>query len=179
MLRDGSKKEFTHFFQCIIFLLIFSFLALFCIRTSAAQSNGPSLKTRSGRVFSQFSLADLTEEQIKAIESLQHTYLSKTFPLRRELISCRFELRHLIRDPNVQPKTLLDLQKRISELQIKLDNLSLSYQIEVRTILTKEQLERLPRDCSLGISPEDEIRIGIGRAPRTEPFRKKIENFEK
>ena len=114
----------------------------------------------------QSLLADLTEEQIKAIESLQHTYLSKTFPLRRELISSRFELRHLIRDPNVQPKTLLDLQKRISELQTRLDNLSLSYQIEVRTILTKEQLEQLPQDCSLGISPEYDVLTGIGSVPR-------------
>jgi Spy/CpxP family protein refolding chaperone len=111
-------------------------------------------------------LPDLTEEQIKAIERLQHTYLSKALPLRRELISSRFELRHLIRDPNVQPKTLLDLQKRISELQTRLDNLSLSYQIEVRTILTKEQLEQLPQDCSLGISPEYDVLTGIGRAPR-------------
>ena len=166
MLRDGSKKEYTHFFQCIILLLIFSFLAPFCIRTSEAQNNGPSLKTRSGRVFSQPLLADLTEEQIKAIENLQHTYLSKTVPLRRELISSRFELRHLIRDPNVQPKTLLDLQKRMSELQTRLDTLSLSYQIEVRTILTKEQLEQLPQDCSLGISPEYDALTGIGSIPR-------------
>jgi Spy/CpxP family protein refolding chaperone len=166
MLRDGSKKEYTHFFQCMILLLIFSFLASFCIRTSEAQSNGPSLKTRNGRGLSQSLLADLTEEQTKAIESLQHTYLSKVFPLRRELISSRFELRHLIRDPNVQPKTLLDLQKRMSELQARLDHLSLSYQIEVRTILTKEQLEQLPQDCSLGISPEYDVLTGIGRAPR-------------
>ncbi len=173
MLRDGSKKENAHFFQCFILLLLFFSLTFFSIRTSEAQrsvpspSDGPLLKKRSGGVFSQSWLANLTEEQISAIESLQHIYLSKALPLRRELISSRFELRHLIRDPNVQPKTLLDLQKRISEHQTRFDNLSLSYQIEVRTILTKEQLEQLPQDCSLGMSPEYEVLIGIGRAPRT------------
>jgi len=172
MLRNGSKKGNTHFSQWIILSLLFSLLTLFCIQTSEAQrtvpspSNGPSFKKRNGGFLLQSLLADLTEEQIKAIESLQHTYLSKTFPLRRELISSRFELRHLIRDPNVQPKTLLDLQKRISELQTRLDNLSLSYQIEVRTILTKEQLEQLPQDCSLGISPEYDVLTGIGSVPR-------------
>ena len=84
-------------------------------------------------------------------------------------MSVRFELRHLIRDPNVPSKVLFDRQKKISELQVKLDNLSLSYQIKARSILTKEQLEQLPQDCSLGMSPEYEIRIGIGRGPRRGP----------
>ena len=66
-------------------------------------------------------------------------------------MSLRFELRHLIRDQNVPSKILLERQRKISELQAKLDNLAVSYQMEVRSILTKEQLERLPEDCLLGI----------------------------
>ena len=108
----------------------------------------------------------LTEEQTKALEGLQRDYMAEAMPLRRELMSLRFELRHLIRDPNVQSKVLFDRQKKISDLQVKLDNLSLSYQIKARSMLTKEQLEQLPQNCSLGTSPEYEMLIGIGRGLR-------------
>ena len=81
-------------------------------------------------------------------------------------MTIRFELRHLIRDPHVQSKALFDRQKKISDLQGKLDTLSLSYQIKARSILKKEQLEQLPQDCSLEISPEYENLIGTGKGPR-------------
>ena len=60
----------------------------------------------------------LTETQTKALEGLQRDYTIEAIPLRRELMSLRFELRHLIRDPNVQPKVLFDRQKKISDLQV-------------------------------------------------------------
>ncbi len=108
----------------------------------------------------------LTEAQTNALEGLKRDYTAETMPLRRERMSIKFELLHLIRDPNVQPKVLFDRQKKISDLQVRLDNLSLSYEIKARSILTKEQLEQLPQNCSLGISSEHEILIGIGRGPR-------------
>jgi hypothetical protein len=100
----------------------------------------------------------LTEVQKNALKNLQRTYASETLPLRIELISLRFELRHLFRDPNVQPKILLDRQKKISELQAKLGDLSLSYQIKARSIFTKEQLAKFPQDCFLGM----EVGYGMG-----------------
>ena len=108
----------------------------------------------------------LTEIQTKALEGLQRDYTVEAVPLRSELMSLRFELRHLIRDPNVQSRVLFDRQKKISDLQVRLDNLSLSYQIKARSILTKEQLEQLPQDCLLVVSPEYGVVIGIGRTPR-------------
>jgi hypothetical protein len=81
-------------------------------------------------------------------------------------MSLRFEIRHLARDPNVQSKILFDRQKKISELQAKLDNLSLSFQIKARSIFTKKQLEQLPSDCLMGMEVGFEMGIGIGRGPR-------------
>ena len=102
----------------------------------------------------------LTETQKKTLENLQQAYASETFPLRMELMSLRFELRHLIRDLNVPSMTLLERQRKISELQGKLENLSLSYQIKTRSIFTKKQLEQLPEDCSLGIEVGFGMRTG-------------------
>jgi hypothetical protein len=66
----------------------------------------------------------------------------------------------------VQPKILVDWQKKISELQAKLESLSLSYQIKARSIFTKEQLEQLPQDCSLGMEAEFGMGISVGRGAR-------------
>ena len=149
-------------------------LILVYVQSSGAQpsfypQNKPTWKVESQGACWQSSDLVLTETQTKTLGNLQCAYVAEAMPLRKELMSVRFELRHLIRDPNVPSKVLFDRQKKMSELQVKLDNLSLSYQIKARSILTKEQLEQLPQDCSLGMSPEYEILIGIGRGPRRGP----------
>jgi hypothetical protein len=150
---------------------VFLIFTLFNIQPSKAQPpfhlrNKP-LSGMSGQenCWESSDLA-LTEAQTKAFKGLKLDYTAEAMPLRRERMSIKFELRHLIRDPNVQSNVLFDRQKKISDIQVKLDNLSFFYQIKARSILTKEQLELLPQDCSLEMSPEYEIPIGIGRGPR-------------
>jgi hypothetical protein len=71
--------------------------------------------------------------------------MAEVIPMRRELFALRIELRHLLSDPNVQPQILFDRQRKISALQARFEELSLSYQVKARPIFTKEQLERLPQ----------------------------------
>jgi CheY-like chemotaxis protein len=168
----GRKRPFRS--KEIVFALVLFILILFDIQPSKAQppfhpSNESMWRMRGQEACWQSSDVALTEAQTKALEGLQRDYTVEAIPLRGELISLKFELRHLIRDPNVQSKILFDRQKKISDLHVRLDNLSLSYQIKARSILTKEQLEQFPQDCSLDMSPEYEIRIGIGRGPRRGP----------
>jgi Spy/CpxP family protein refolding chaperone len=142
----------------IVFALISYLLIISGAQPSKAQppsypQSKPMLRMGGQNACWESTDSGLTEEQTKALEALQYGYLAEAAPLRRELIPLRFELRHLIRDPNVRSKILLDRQKRISELQMKLDNLSFSFQMKARSIFTKEQLERLPEDCTLGMGP--------------------------
>jgi hypothetical protein len=155
-------------------LIGFIILIFFNVQPSEAQppfrpQNKSVLRLDSQEVCWKSSDLALTEAQTKTLENLQCTYAAEAMPLRKDLMSIRFELRHLIRDPNIPSNVLFDRQKKISELQVRLDNLSLSYQIKARSILTKEQLEQLPHGCSLGMSPEYEGRIGIGKGPRRGP----------
>ena len=152
-------------------LIMFLIFTLFTVHVTEAQPsfyplNKPMLKTKSQGACWQSSDLVLTETQTKTLGNLQCAFGAEAMPVRKELMSIRFELRHLIRDPDVPSKVLFDRQKKISELQLKLDNLSLSYQIKARSILTKEQMEQLPQDCTLGMSPEYGILIGVGRGPR-------------
>lgn len=155
-------------------LIMFLIFTVFNVQLSQSQppfypQNKPVWKMDNKEACWQSSDLVLTEAQTKTLEILQCAYVAEAMPLRKELMSIRFELRHLIRDPNVPSKVLFDRQKKFSELQVKLDNLSLSYQIKARSILTKEQLEQLPQDCSLGMGPEYEIRTGAGKGPRRRP----------
>jgi Spy/CpxP family protein refolding chaperone len=121
-------------------------------QTPFPQQNRPSSGPDGQGACWQPTYLNLTEEQAKALEALQHAYMTEAAPLLRKHISVRLELRHLIRDANVQPKILFDRQKKISELQVKLGNLAFSCQMKARAIFTKEQLERLPEDCLLRMS---------------------------
>jgi hypothetical protein len=87
----------------------------------------------------------LTEAQKKALETLRRAYMAEAIPIRTGLFALRVELRHLLSDPSVQPQVLFEQQRKISALQAKLEELSLSYQIKARLVFTKEQLERLPQ----------------------------------
>jgi CheY-like chemotaxis protein len=155
----------------ILLAIILFILVIFGVQPSKAQppfypQSKPMLRSDSQDACWKSSDLVLTEEQKRALESLQRDYTAEAVPLRRELMSLRFELRHLARDPNVQSNILVDRQKRISELRARLDNLSLSYQIKARSIFMKDQLDRLPQDCLLGMDTVYEMPIGIGRGPR-------------
>lgn len=139
----------------LLFLLTIMNIQPLLAQPSFPKQNKAILKMGEGGVCGQSPV--LTEEQAKALEAIQHAYMAEAMPLRRDLIVLRLEFRYLVRDPNVQSKLLFDRQKKISDLQAKLDDLSLSYQIKARSILTKEQLEQLSQDCLLGTEP------GFGR----------------
>jgi len=132
-------------------------------RTIQSQNKASSETEGRGTLWQSPSIG-LTEAQDKQLESLQQSFIAEAMPLRREIMSLRFQLRHLIRDQNIPSKTLLERQKKISELQGKLESLFLSYQIKARSILTKEQLEQLPEDYWPGM----EVGFGMrtGREPR-------------
>ena len=122
---------------------------LLVIRTSQAQEASPKLNKpnlgmdRHGARGRSAPFA-LTEQQKKALENLRCAYLAEAAPVRREILVLKIELRHLVSDPNVHPQILFDHQRRISTLQARLEELSLSYQVKARPVFTREQLERLP-----------------------------------
>ncbi|MBP1698363.1 MAG: hypothetical protein H6Q41_3551 [Deltaproteobacteria bacterium] len=124
-------------------------LILINIKVSEAQRTFPSNTKPNLRMDSQgacwkSSSFALTEAQKKALETLRHAYMAEATPIRASLFALKIELRHLLSDPNVQPQILFDQQRKISALQAKLQDLSLTYQIKARSVFTREQSERLP-----------------------------------
>ena len=154
----------------IFIMLILSLLALLGIQLSEAQDRFPKLDRPSLRMDSQrcwkTPSVGLTEEQIKALENLQRACRAEATPKYRELMTLRIELQCYVLDKNVKPRDLMERHKKLLSLQTELETISFSYQMKARSILTQEQLERLPQDCLLEIGTGYGSVMGIGRGPR-------------
>jgi hypothetical protein len=60
----------------------------------------------------------------------------------------------------------MERHKKLLSLQTELESLSFSYQMKARSILTREQLDRLPQDCLLDMGIGYGVGVGIGRDSR-------------
>jgi DNA-binding response OmpR family regulator len=172
--KNIGKERYSSPYRGIFLTLILFLVTLFVIRVLQAQEPFPKLNRPNLRMDSQGMrmkppALDLTEEQAKTLETLRRTYMAEAIPIRTELFALRIELRHLLSDPNVQPQILFDLQRKISALQARLEELSLSYHVKAKSVFTKDQLERLPQDWLLSMDTGYETRMGVGRGPRREP----------
>jgi len=162
--KNNRKMKYS-LLQCGIFImLILSLFALFAIQMSVAQERSlkldkPSLRMNSQGTCWESSSFTFTEAQKKALETLRRAYMAEAIPIRTGLFALKIELRYLLSDPNVQPQILFDQQRKISALQAKLEELSLSYQVKARSVFTKEQLERLPQGWAFEMGLGYEIPI--------------------
>jgi len=165
-----NKILFFHNMFSNVFVMSFFLLVLFGVQIPEAQErfrklDKPSLRMDSQHCWKTPSVG-LTEEQIKTLESLQRAYQAEATSKYREIMVCRIELQHYVSDRNIKPQDIIERHKRLLALQTELENLSFSYQMKARSILTQEQLERLPQDCLLEMGIGYGTGMGIGRGPR-------------
>jgi hypothetical protein len=135
LISGGPFPRKQYWSTKIFFVFVPFLLTLFCVQPLEAQRTPfphqrEGLRRQGHGCWQSPDLA-FTEEQTRVLEGLQRGYTAEALPLRRELISLRFELFHLIRDSNLQSNILFDRQRRISELRAKLDNLSLSVRFKL------------------------------------------------
>ena len=173
--RNNGKERYSSILRRIFFALILSLLTLSIIQISAAQESFPKMNRPNLMMDSQETCLEslspsLTEDQKKKLEILLRTYMVEARPIRRELFALKINLRYLFSDPNVQPRILFDQQRRISALQAKLEELSLSFQVTARSVFTKEQLERLPPGWAFDIDTGYGMAVGTVRGPRRKPY---------
>jgi DNA-binding response OmpR family regulator len=169
--KNNRKERYLSLQRGIFIMLILSLLTMFGIQLSEAQERFPKLDRPSLRMDSQgrcwtSSSFGLTEEQIGALESLQRAYQAEATPKYRELMTLRIELQCYVSDKNIKPQDLMERHKKLLSLQTEFESLSFSYQMKARSILTREQLERLSQDCLLEMGIGYGTGMGIGRGSR-------------
>jgi hypothetical protein len=83
----------------------------------------------------------LSPDQAKAYDLLSRTYFQEAKRYRMELFSKRLELREYLTDPSVRTESIQAKNLEIVELQSKLEGKTTEFLIQVRNLLTQEQLK--------------------------------------
>jgi Spy/CpxP family protein refolding chaperone len=95
---------------------------------------------------------NLTAEQSGKLTGLQQQFLNETMPVRNDLAAKSLELRGLMVQASPNAAAISAKQQEIFALQQKMQEKSLAYQTNARSVLTPPQLSQLPPGCSLGFS---------------------------
>jgi Spy/CpxP family protein refolding chaperone len=110
---------------------------------------GPGFGPASGRGFGGPAygvprIPNLTAEQSAQIKDLRETFLKEVELLQKEFLTKGQELRRLWSDPNADPTVIKAKQNEIFDLQTQLQEKGTSFRLEVRKVLTPEQLAQMP-----------------------------------
>jgi Spy/CpxP family protein refolding chaperone len=161
----GRKRTVTLF---LFFLLIFSHSAL---------AQGPPEKKdweyRGGRGMMRGPMhhpmqdwvreLNLTDEQTARLQELRESYLRDTLVWRNELVVKRFDLRDLLQNPQADANQVLAKQREVSDLESKIQERAVLYQLEMRKVLTPDQIKLLPPGFGFGGFRGPQMMPGRGR----------------
>ena len=116
---------------------------------SVALAWGPGFGPGSGRGFGGPTygsppIPNLTAEQSSKIQTLREAFLKGTEPLQKDLWTKRTELRNLWLSSNADPAAITAKQKEMFDLQSKLQEKATNLGLEIRKVMTPEQLAQLP-----------------------------------
>jgi Spy/CpxP family protein refolding chaperone len=87
---------------------------------------------------------NLTEDQIASLQNLRQGFLRDTLHWRDDLVIKRMDLQDLLRQPQADSIQVLGKQREVSELESKIQERMVIYQLEIRKALTPEQIRLLP-----------------------------------
>jgi Spy/CpxP family protein refolding chaperone len=115
-----------------------------------------------GPAYGSPPIPDLTAEQSAQIKALRDDFLKEIEPLQKELYAKGTELRSLWSTQNADPAAIKAKQNEISELRSRLQDKATDLGLEIRKVLTPEQLAQLPA-AGRGFGP------GMGFGPMMGP----------
>lgn len=125
--------------RLMIGIMVLLFLAL----TTTVFAFGP----RGGRGYSDFCRMqeelNLTKDQSERLWQIRERYHTDTERLRYEIFQKSLELKTLYGDPKADKTTILNKQKELNALRLKLQDRRAQMRVEQREVLTPEQLNKL------------------------------------
>lgn len=146
-------------------MMIFSWGSVFILLASSAYAQGlpekmkpippapmgkeiPGPKGRMGHMPEHWhhlmQQLNLNPEQKVRLQELREAYLRDTLVWRNELIIKKFDLRDLMRNPQTETSQILAKQREISQLEAKIQERTILYQLEIRQVLNADQQKLLP-----------------------------------
>ena len=107
-------------------------------------------------------IPNLTAEQSAQIQASRDGFLEEVEPFQKELYAKGQELRNLWQSPNPDQAAIAAKQKEIFNLQAQLQEKATNLGLEIRKVLTPEQLAQMPA-AGKGFGP------GLGFGPMMGP----------
>lgn len=121
----------------ILIFLSLGFPTLVCAQPRY-QWRGKSSHIFSGGV--PFEQLNLSDEQKALASKFKQTFEDRLSALQAKLMSKRIELESLFRDPQVAESVVRAKSREVLDLENQFQALAVDYQIQIRGILTPEQL---------------------------------------
>ena len=97
-----------------------------------------------GPAYGSPPIPNLTADQSAQIQALRDSFLKEIEPLQKELYAKGQELRKLWSTQNVDPAAIKAKQNEISDIRSQLQDKATNLGLEIRKVLTPEQLAQLP-----------------------------------
>jgi Spy/CpxP family protein refolding chaperone len=139
----GVRKEFFMKPTRIVFFL---FLLVCLVSEGHAQGVGRNGRQDSSPLSSRdvsiIKELNLTESQVKETRRIGAAYSNRTLKLRSEIIGKSIEFRNLLHDPSASEEAIRAKGKEIEVIDAQLIREKIDFQIEMRKVLTPEQLQR-------------------------------------
>jgi hypothetical protein len=109
---------------------------------------------------------EATSEQVKSLENLQRSFYREISVLRNRYINLRYELHALLDYSKPDTRMILEKQNQFSDVQKKIDEISIQHLLKARALFTPDQLSRLPSGCNLGVNYGQGMAWGQGMRQR-------------
>jgi len=87
---------------------------------------------------------NLTDEQVSSLKDLREAFMRDTLEWRNDLAIKRLDLQDLMRQPQADPNQILNRQREVSDLESKIQERMVLFQLGIRKVLTPEQIKLLP-----------------------------------
>lgn len=97
-----------------------------------------------GPAYGSPPIPNLTADQSAQIQALRDSFLKETEPLQKELYAKGQELRSLWSTQNADPAAIKAKQNEISDIRSQLQDKATNLGLEIRKVLTTEQLAQMP-----------------------------------
>jgi Spy/CpxP family protein refolding chaperone len=145
MLKSQRKEVISMKKTMIIGLSLVLGLALVAtVALAWGPGFGPPGRGFGGPAYGVPPIPNLTTEQSAQIQALRDGFLKEIEPLQKDLYTKRTELRTLWSSPNPDQAAIAAKQKEIFNLQSQLQEKATNLGLEIRKVLTPEQLAQLP-----------------------------------
>ncbi|HON85029.1 MAG TPA: periplasmic heavy metal sensor [Syntrophorhabdaceae bacterium] len=125
--------------RLMIGIMVLMFLAL----TTTVFAFGPRGGRDYGDLCRMQTELNLTKEQSERLWQIRERYNTDTEKLRYEIFQKGLELKSLYGDPKADKTTILNKQKELNALKLKLQDRRAQMRVEQREVLTPEQLNKL------------------------------------